>query len=144
MKYDYLLSIIIVTHKSFGTLAAILIVPRLATRLMSKSAGHLTGVKWEQVLSQVSHTAMYGFLIGMPATGVAMGYYGGKGLPFFWTTLPGASNENKDGKLAGKAFKLHKQMGWYMEMLFLGHMAGVGYHLAKGEKILSRILPLAK
>lgn len=36
----------------------------------------------------------------MPATGIAMGMYGGKGLPFFWTTIPGF--EQKNGKLAGQ------------------------------------------
>lgn len=30
----------------------------------------------------------------MPVTGVAMGYYGGKGLPFFNRTIAGASTPN--------------------------------------------------
>jgi len=51
-----------------------------------------------------SHAAMYGMLALLPATGVVMGYYGGKGLPFFTTTLPGAQGADVDGKLAGKAF----------------------------------------
>ena len=55
---------------------------------------------------------MYGFLIAMPVTGVAMGYLGGNGLPFFFTTIPGATKENKNGKLAGEAFKWHKYLGW--------------------------------
>ena len=45
----------------------------------------------------------------MPATGLAMGYYGGKGMPFFGLyTIPGATGEAKDGKFAGRMFKLHK------------------------------------
>jgi len=77
----------------------------------------------------------------LPATGVAMGYFGGKGLPFFTTTLPGAQGAAVDGKLAGQAFKIHKQFGWYFEMLFLAHMGGVAFHMARGEAILARILP---
>jgi cytochrome b561 len=36
-------------------------------------------------------------MIIMPASGIAMGYYGGKGLPFFGTTIPGVvkTDENK-------------------------------------------------
>jgi hypothetical protein len=39
----------------------------------------------------------------MPATGIAMGYFGGKGLPFFVTTLPGAANSKADGAIAKQA-----------------------------------------
>lgn len=141
------------THKSFGTLAAALLVPRLAMRIVSSHPGpvHAAAAAWERFAATVSHTAMYGFLVAMPATGVAMGYYGGKGLPFFFTTIPGAGKEletlpkmlglEKNGALAGKAFKLHKQLGFPMEMLFLAHLGGVGYHLANGHTILGRIVP---
>jgi hypothetical protein len=35
----------------------------------------------------------------MPATGIAMGYFGGNGLPFFFTTVPGIikTEDNKKG-----------------------------------------------
>lgn len=49
----------------------------------------------EQRLGAISHAAMYGFMLAMPITGVVMGYFGGKGLPFFFTTIPGAQGENK-------------------------------------------------
>lgn len=47
---------------------------------------------------QLSHAAAYGLMTVMPVTGIAMGYYGGKGLPFFFTTIPGAQGEDKNGK----------------------------------------------
>jgi cytochrome b561 len=50
--------------------------------------------------AKAGHLALYGFMVIMPATGIAMGMYGGKGLPFFWTTIPGF--EEKNGKLAGQ------------------------------------------
>ena len=55
------------------------------------------------IASQASHLALYGFMTIMPATGIAMGMYGGKGLPFFWTTIPGF--EQKNGNLAGQVRK---------------------------------------
>jgi len=129
-------------HKSFGLAAAFLLGPRLAARLGSRSPKAFSAIGWEKALATASHGIMYGMLIIMPVTGVAMGYYGGKGLPFFWTTIPGA--EQKDGAIAKQAFQYHKQVGWYMEMLFLGHMGGVAYHTAMGHGVLSRILPFFK
>ena len=139
LKMDYMF-----LHKSFGTLAAGLLMPRLIFKLTSKSAGAVSQELWVRALAGVSHVSMYGFLTLMPVTGVAMGWFGGKGLPFFNTTLPGAQGDAKDGKLAGKAFKIHKQFGWYMEMLFLGHIGGVAFHALRGEAIFARILPLGK
>lgn len=136
LKMDYMF-----IHKSFGTLGFFLLAPRLLIRATSAKVAPASKVMWEMVAAKVSHYAMYGFLVAMPVSGVVMGYYGGKGLPFFWKTIPGA--EKKDGKLAGRAFWWHKNLGWYMEMLFLGHLGGVGFHMLKGETILARILPIA-
>jgi len=130
-------------HKSFGTLAAGMLMPRLGLRMLTRAPPSFSTNTAQRLLAQASHGAMYGFLCLMPITGVTMGYYGGKGLPFFYTTLPGA--EEKNGKLAGQAFKLHKQAGWYMEMLLLGHIGAAGFHTMAGHKILGRIVPgLAK
>ena len=91
----------------------------------------------EQFLAAAGHAAMYGFLIAMPATGFVMGYYGGKGLPFFGVTIPGAAE--KDGKLAGRAFKLHKQIGLYYEYFVPMHVGAVGLHALKGQNIMRRM-----
>ena len=129
-------------HKSFGTLACMLLVPRVLVRVMSKSVGPVSPEAWVRFGANAGHAAMYGFLTLMPVTGVVMGYYGGNGLPFFTTTLPAAPADQLDKKLAGQAYKLHKQFGWYMEMLFLGHLGGVAFHALRGETILARILPI--
>ena len=54
----------------------------------------------QSMAASISHVALYAFMTVMPATGIAMGMYGGKGLPFFWTSIPGF--EQKNGKLAGQ------------------------------------------
>eukprot|EP00951_Prasinocladus_malaysianus_P028758 scaffold263395_cov33-Prasinocladus_malaysianus.AAC.1 len=104
-------------HKSVGLLMAGLIVPRLGYKLFTKAPGHVPGPTWEKMAADVSHNLMYAFMVVMPATGIAMGYYGGKGVPFFGYTIPGAGPENKDGKFAGKAFKVHKKVGQAFEFL---------------------------
>jgi hypothetical protein len=34
-----------------------------------------------------------------------------QGLPFFWTDIPGADDEHKDGAVAKNAYKYHKLAG---------------------------------
>jgi cytochrome b561 len=44
-------------------------------------------------------------MIIMPASGIAMGYYGGKGLPFFGTTIPGVVKTDENKKSTGEIAK---------------------------------------
>ena len=80
-------------HKSLGLLSALVVGPRLAYRVLGNQAFKVQKLEGahplEVTASKVVHYALYGFMAVMPATGIAMGYYGGKGLPFFYTTLPG-------------------------------------------------------
>lgn len=64
-------------HKSLGLLAGILVAPRFFARLSSKIPGPLEGTNaLQDFASKATHAAMYGFMALMPATGIAMGYYG--------------------------------------------------------------------
>lgn len=81
------------------------------------------------------------FMIFMPASGIAMGYYGGKGIPFFVTTIPGSNEPNKT--IAKWSWKTHKKVGTAFEILVGLHILGAGVHALKGQKPLSRISPFA-
>ena len=126
-------------HKSTALLFAAMFPVRLGLRFASSVPAHLPGSMAEVYLGKASHAAMYGFMATMPATGIAMGYFGGKGLPFFGYTIPGAQGESKNGALAGNAFKIHKQAGLFFEYLFLLHLSAVGYHTIRGHGILARM-----
>ena len=80
-------------------------------------------------------------MIFMPASGIAMGYFGGKGLPFFWTKIDGAETPNKD--IAKGAYNAHKKVGKFFEMMVGLHIAGTGLHILKNQNPLSRISPFA-
>lgn len=124
-------------HKSLGVTVLALTAPRLLLRLTTKIPAPVPGSSIEQLAAAAGHAAMYGFLVVMPTTGFVMGYYGGKGLPFFGYTIPGAAE--RDGKLAGRAFKLHKQLGYYYELFVPVHVGAVGFHALKGQNILRRM-----
>ena len=124
-------------HKSLGLLVLGLTAPRLLLRVTTKIPSAVPGSFVEQTAASAGHALMYAFLIGMPASGFVMGYFGGKGLPFFTTVIPGASQS--DGKLAGRAFKLHKQMGYYYQLFVPAHVGAVGVHALKGQNIMRRM-----
>lgn len=124
-------------HKSLGLTVLGLTAPRLLLRLTTKIPPAVPGSFIEQTAASAGHALMYVFLIGMPATGFMMGYFGGKGLPFFGMVIPGA--EKRDGKLAGQAFKIHKQMGYYYELFVPLHIGAVGIHALKGQNIMRRM-----
>mmetsp|Transcript_1207 Transcript_1207/g.1222 ORF Transcript_1207/g.1222 Transcript_1207/m.1222 type:complete len:213 (+) Transcript_1207:33-671(+) len=126
-------------HKSFGLLSFGLLFPRIAARVVSKIPEHVPGASWEVIASKISHGLLYVFMIVMPVSGVVMGYYSGKGLPFFWQTIPGAAKP--DGDTAKQAFKIHKNVGTYLQYIIPIHVGAVGFHfIAQGKNILPRML----
>jgi 1,2-dihydroxy-3-keto-5-methylthiopentene dioxygenase len=137
-------------HKSVGVLLLALLVPRVAIRLMSRvpkppvvGDGPRELAKAEHLAGKVSHFLLYGFVILMPTTGLAMGYFGGNPLPFFGLTVPG-TGQKVHPPTAGKAFKLHKQAGQLFEYLVPIHLGAVGMHALRGQNIVRRILPFPK
>jgi cytochrome b561 len=91
-------------HKSLGVLTGIVVLPRAGYRLFNAAKYNIRHMPGEgpvvAAAGKVSHLGLYAFMTIMPLTGIGMGMFGGKGLPFFWTTIPGF--QNKNGKLAGQ------------------------------------------
>ena len=69
-------------------------------------------------------------MVIMPLTGIGMGYYSGKGIPFFGLTVPGRSESV--GWLTGYFYKVHTWVGVPFEYLIAFHMSAVGFHMARG------------
>ena len=130
-------------HKSLGLLTGLLVAPRFAYRIFrsaSYNVQHLPGnVGWENSAGGLSHFGLYAFMTIMPSTGIAMGYFGGKGLPFFSMTFKGAETPN--GGVAKRSFQIHKQLGTYGKYLIPLHVGATGWHLTRGQGIFSRINP---
>ena len=91
-------------HKSVGVLIGLLALPRIALRVATKIPKPLPAPAWQHVGAQVGHAALYGVMVFMPASGLVMGYYSGKGVPFFGTTIPGAATPN--GPVAKSAWEV--------------------------------------
>lgn len=139
-------------HKSLGLLTGLIVAPRMGYRLFNAAkykVGHPAGTgPIEGKLADVSHAALYAFMTIMPASGIAMGYYGGKGLPFFFTTLPGATrtddNKANHGAIAKQSFSIHKTLGTYGKFLIPLHIGGAVKHSVAGKSIWSRVNPFGR
>lgn len=133
-------------HKSLGLLTGLIVAPRLGYRIFNAAkyqVGHMPGTgPIEGKVADFSHMALYGFMTIMPASGIAMGYFGGKGLPFFWTTIPGASSPN--GGIAKQSFSIHKTLGTYGKFLIPLHVGGALKHSASGSAIWARVNPFGR
>ncbi|XP_063934402.1 uncharacterized protein LOC135146171 [Zophobas morio] len=128
-------------HKSLGLLTAFIAIPRIIGSLTSQ---HPESFK-KGILGtagKLNHLFLYIFLVVMPSSGILMGYFGGKGLPFFFTTLKGSEKPNES--ISKKSFWLHKNFGSYAKYLIPLHVGAVGFHLARGEAIFARINPFRK
>lgn len=138
-------------HKSLGLLTGIFVAPRLAYRVFNRAAYKvfpLEGSKLEHVAADSTHYLLYGFMTIMPASGIAMGYYGGKGLPFFFTTVPGVvktpENKKSTGAIAKQSYSIHKQLGTYGKYLIPLHVGGAFSHYFRGQTIFARINPFGR
>eukprot|EP00038_Savillea_parva_P008165 m.175137 g.175137 ORF g.175137 m.175137 type:complete len:227 (+) comp13941_c0_seq1:45-725(+) len=133
-------------HKSIGAALLIATAFRLGSRaraMMSKSIPPpLPNPAPLQWASHAAHAGLYFFMVALPVSGVAMGYFGGKGVPFFFTTIPGTDTPSK--AIAGNAYKFHKQAGQIYEYLVPLHVGGSLVHALKGHKIFQRMSVFAK
>eukprot|EP00980_Cylindrotheca_fusiformis_P006701 scaffold1398_cov116-Cylindrotheca_fusiformis.AAC.18 len=138
-------------HKSLGLLTGMIVLPRVGYRIFNQSAYKvfpIEGSKFEHFAASAVHVGLYVFMTVMPVSGIAMGYYGGKGLPFFWTTLPGVTkteeNKKSTGAIAKQGFSIHKTLGTYGKFLVPLHVAGAFSHFFRGHAIFSRINPFGR
>ena len=108
-------------------------------RLASKSPVAIEGTtQIERGLAAVSHAALYGLIAFLPISGIAMGYFGPFGLPFFFTTIPPSATKRPD--ITKPAYEWHKKAGVLLEYMIPLHVAGAVVHFARGHTIFSRIL----
>lgn len=136
-------------HESVGLLMLGLFVPRVIARLASRIPGPLPGTpKWQKVASTATHTALYGALAFMPASGLAFGYLSGWGVPFFVVNpAPGtaASKEeiaaHKDEYARWEKFfyENHHRVGNLLYYLVPLHVGGAVFNAAFRGGIFHRM-----
>ena len=96
------------------------------------------------ICKTLSHGTFYVLCAGMALSGVSMGYFGGKGVPFFGSTfIKGKSSPTEsDFKKAGASFKTHLMLGKLIEYVFIPfHFGGNALHWMQGRDVVRKISP---
>ena len=70
-------------HKAFGISVLCWMIARILNRLITKAPAPVAMPKWQQIISQLNHFALYALLIAMPIAGLLMSVYGGRAVDIF-------------------------------------------------------------
>lgn len=128
-------------HESFGLLTAIVLIPRVAHRILARKAYAVQDLpdatSVEKFLARSTYFGLHGFGIVLAGTGVAMNYVSGWGLPFFYWTVPGLpktpENKEKYGEIAYRMYNVHNIVGSYGKYLIPLHIVGTLKHYVAGQ-----------
>lgn len=127
-------------HFMLGLSVFVLVWARLLTRWL-KPTPEITPAlpKWQQLIANIMHIALYILMIGMPIGGWLILSGEGKNIPFWGLNLPALIAENKS--LAKDIEEIHETagtVGYYL--IGLHTLAGLFHHYVQGDNTLKRML----
>jgi cytochrome b561 len=144
-NFDALTGTLYDTHKTLGLVILVLVLARLAYRLLHGTpADEPTITWWQRAASHVTHWSLYGLLILVPLLGWAgVSLYGAREL-FGTVTIPPLAPEDKPASDA--VFLVHRLLALLTVVLAAMHVgAAVVLHwLIRGDGVLARMLPWAE
>lgn len=129
-------------HKSFGMIALLLIVPRIAYRLLVPGPIELAhGSAVTRAAARGGHLLLYVLMILMPISGYLFSGAGGYSLPFFglfsWPRIV-----PRDDILSNLGQTIHDWAAWAVYSMLLIHIAAVVVHEAlTPHSALARMVP---
>ena len=127
-------------HKAFGVSLLFWMIARVINRLFSKAPPAVVMPKWQMLLSQLSHFALYTLLIAMPIAGLLMSLYGGRPVDIFGIfQIP--VFVTPDRGLARLFNDWHTDIIWPMIIAFtVLHIGAALYHqFVKKDNLIARI-----
>jgi cytochrome b561 len=127
-------------HKAFGISLLFWMIARVINRLFNKAPPPVPMPKWQLLMSQLSHFALYALLIVMPLAGLLMSVYGGRPVDIFGLfQIP--VFVSPDRGLARFYNDLHTDIIWPMIIAFtLIHIGAALYHqFIKKDRLIARM-----
>ena len=136
--------LMIATHMSLGIILTVVIVVRIAWRLLPghQMAAAVSG--WVEIASKAVHYLLYAMLVAEATLGFVLRWSGNEAMSFFGLQIPPpfAQFSKPMHKLIGE---IHQYNGWAIVILAAGHAAAALYHhYHLHDRVLSRMLPLAR
>lgn len=131
-------------HKSIGVLIFLLMLARVANRVITGAPAPYVGLeRWQHVVSSAVHGLLYVLLIAMPVTGYIANSAFGAATPFFGLfEIPPIVPHNE--AMSERLFALHRWMGFTTATLAAIHIAAaLQHHVINRDGVLRRMLPQA-
>jgi cytochrome b561 len=132
------------THKGIGVALAVIILVRLAWRLLHRPPPLAAVIPlWEARLAQTVHALLYVSLLVMVASGYTLTVAGG--FPIAVLDQFGVPPLLAEDKPFGEAAEtVHKVTKYVLLALLTLHIAGAVRHMLKGDGVIRRMLPLPR
>jgi cytochrome b561 len=132
-------------HVSFGMLLAVVVVARLAWRLIPGHQVSSLEVGWVRIASKGVHYLLYALLVAQAGLGFAFRWAQGHPVGFFGLFgIPGPYGEI-DKATRHPLLEFHEKIGWAIVIIALGHaLAALYHHYVLKDRVLDRMLPLAR
>ena len=127
-------------HKAFGISVLCWMIARVINRIVTKAPPPVPMPKWQALISQLNHFALYALLIAMPIAGLLMSVYGGRAVDIFGLfQIP--VFVTPDRSLARLYNDIHTDIIWPMIIAFtLLHIGAALYHqFVLKDKLINRM-----
>jgi cytochrome b561 len=133
--------LMIVAHMSFGILLTLVLIIRIAWRLMPGHEIPPATSGWVDLASKAVHYLLYGLLAVEAVLGFVLRWSGNEAMSFFGLLIPPpfAPFSKPAHQLVGEA---HEWIGWTIVIVAAGHaLAALFHHYVLRDEVLRRMLP---
>jgi cytochrome b561 len=132
-------------HVSLGVLLAAIIAARLVWRWLPGHQVSSLEIGWVRSASKGVHYVLYILLVAQAASGFAWRWAQGHSVEFFGLfAIPGPYGA-VDRATRHQLHDVHTWIGWSIVILAAGHaLAALYHHYALKDRVLGRMLPLAR
>lgn len=127
-------------HKAFGISVLCWMIARVLNRVFTKAPPPAPMPKWQAIISQLNHFALYAILLAMPVAGLLMSVYGGRPVDIFGLfQIPVFVTPDRTS--ARFYNDLHTDIIWPMIVVFtLLHIGAALYHqFILKDKLINRM-----
>lgn len=126
-------------HKSFGVLALLLVLVRLAWRSLHPVPPDERLTSAERRLAAAGHRLLYLLMVFVPLTGYLSSSFTRYPMRVFGAEIPKAGWP--DEGLNATFSAIHSIAAWTLTVLVALHLAAVVLHALRGQPVLARMLP---
>ncbi|MFL6845418.1 MAG: cytochrome b [Allosphingosinicella sp.] len=133
--------VMVVSHMSFGIILSLVVVLRIAWRLVPGHRVEPASTGWDERLAKLVQFALYALLLAQSVLGYIVRWVGGEAMSFFGIPIasPIAAMTRAQHHMLEER---HNQIGWAIIVIAAGHAAAAFYHHFKlKDRVLERMLP---